>query len=418
MDLIHSRDIYYVTRDVLSGLDAGVMNHGNRTSYILYKMLLCSGQYEIRDIAKLCMVAGLHDIGAYKTDNLQDRLRYESKETLPHSIYGYLFLYYLTPLKEEARIILHHHTDHNRLPVSEYRYTDVTCYLNLAEKADIYSNALGWKFDPKMFDKQVGIKYSPKAMELLKEAIRKYNVIDVVRNGDYQKELDELFSHLSFSAEEKKNYLLGMMYCLGFRSEYTMLDMVTCVHIAEQLGEKFLLPREEEELLSYAAMLHDAGMCAVPKEIIEAPRKLTDEEMDRLRAHVSMDEKILKGRLEERCLEVILAHHERGDGSGYPKGLMADSFSRPAKILQVADTVTGLINPRSFREPRTKEEVISILNEEAAKGRLDLNAVRSFISFYDKIMDGVQKKNAETLGMYHKLQDSYELIYKQIGREK
>ena len=415
-NLIHSKDIFYVMKDVLKLLDPKVMNHGQRTAYILYKMLQCSGRYEMYEIAEFALIATLHDIGAYKTDYLQDQLRYESKDYMPHSIYGYLFMMHLTPFEDRSKILLYHHTDFNQVPQNGYEFQDIIYYLNVAEKMDIYSNILGAKFDYMMFQKQAGTKYSPKALDLLYQAQRKYNVFEKLNSGDYRNELSELFDYLIFTNEEKKGCLLGLIHCVSFRSEYTMVDMVTCVHICEQIGEKLLLSQDDMDLLYFAAMLHDGGMCAISREISEAPRRLTDEEMGHLRTHVAIMDDILQGRISEECLEIISAHHERCDGSGYPNHLKANQMNRLQNILQVADTVTGLTNPRSYREPKTKDQVITILKEEADKGKYNKEIVRTFINFYDKIMDGVRVKNEETLSTYRRLVDNYEITYKQINK--
>ena len=73
MELIHSKDIYYVIRDVLKLLDPKIMNHGERTAYILYKMLSLESGLEMYQVAELALIATLHDIGAYKTDYQKDR---------------------------------------------------------------------------------------------------------------------------------------------------------------------------------------------------------------------------------------------------------------------------------------------------------------------------------------------------------
>lgn len=416
MKLVHSKDIYYIVRDVLKCLDPKVMNHGARTSYILYRMLQCMDKYEMYEIAEFGFIATLHDIGAYKTDYMQDQLKYETKDFMPHSVYGYLFLLYLTPFKDRAKILLYHHTDYNQMPEMNYEFLDVIHCLNVAEKMDIYSNILGAKFDYMMFQKQANIKYSAKALDLLYQAEKKYQIFEKLSSGEYKQELSELYEYLIFTNEEKRDLLVGLMYCVGFRSEYTMLDTVTCTHIAEQLGEKLVLSKHESELLFYATLLHDCGMCAVSRDISEAPRKLTDEEMDTLRTHVAVSEELLKGRLDKEVLDILLAHHERADGSGYPKHLKDGQMTRLQRILQVADTITGLTNPRSYRDPKPKDLVINILREEADKGRLSKEVVRIAITYYDPIMEGVRIKSESMLSMYHKLQDNYDITYKQIKK--
>lgn len=417
MNLIHSKDMYYIIRDVLKLLDPRVMNHGTRTAYILYKMLQCTDKYEKYEVAELAMMATLHDIGAYKTDYLQDQLRYESRDYMPHSVYGYLFFLYMTPFRDRAKIILYHHTDYNQVQQTDYEFRDIIFYLNVAEKMDMYSNILGTKFDYMMFQKQAGTKYSAKALDLLYQAEKKYGIFDNLSNGKYLDELDELWSYLIFSDEEKEELLNALMHCVSFRSEYTMFDTVICSQVCDQIGEKLLLSRDELELLRYSVILHDAGMCGISKDIIEAPRRLTDEEMINLRTHVNLIEEVLKDRVPAEVMEIITAHHERGDGSGYPRRLKDYQMNRLQQILQVADTVTGLTAPRSYREPRTKDQVLSILKEEADKGKYNKEIIRAFTNFYDKIMEGAEGKSKLILSTYKKLEENYEATFKQINKQ-
>lgn len=413
-NLIHSRDTYYIVRDILKCLDSRVANHGERTAFILYNMLKCSSFFEEYELAELCMIAMMHDIGSYKTNPGEDMLKFESRECLPHTIYGYLFLLYLTPFKDRAKIILYHHTDFNKIVDNKYEYIDVVHFLHLAERVDLYSNALGNNFDYMMFNKQSGKEYSPKALDIFYQAVKKYDIFNKLSSGEYRNELERLWEYLIFTEEEKQSMILGLMYCMGFRSEYTMLDMVTCVGLCQQIGNILLLSENEMDILTLAATLHDAGMVGVPKDIIEAPRKLTDEEMTKLRTHVDVLDTMLKGRIDREVLDTISAHHERGDGSGYPKHMRDQQMTRLQRILQVADTVSALINRRSYREPMPKDTVIRILREEAEKGKLSREVVRTVITFYDKIMAGVQEKSDETLLMYRKLKDNYENTYRQI----
>ena len=418
MNLVHSKDIYYIFRDVMKCLDPKVMNHGARTSYILYRMLQCmeGKKFEMYEIAEFAFLATLHDLGAYKTNPGADQLAYETKDFMPHSIYGYLFLLYLTPFKDRDKIILYHHTDYEKVPKQAYEFNDIIHCLNVAEKMDMYSNILGSKFDYMMFQKHAGTRYSDKALGLLYQAEKKYDIFSKLSSGEYKNELAELYEYLIFTDEEKKEFLVGLMYIVGFRSEYTMLDSVTAIQIAESLGDRLMISEDEKEILFYATLLHDAGMCAISKDISEAPRKLTDEEMQTLRTHVEVVESILKGRIDEGVLDTIMAHHERGDGSGYPKRLKSDQMNRLMRILQVADTMTGLTNPRSYRDPKPKEVVINILKEEAEKCKLGKEVVRAATTYYDEIMAGVKQKSDEMLSMYRKLQDSYEATYKQTNQ--
>ncbi len=413
MKLVHSKDIYYIMRDILKCLDPRVVNHGQRTAYIMYTMLKTMNKYEMYELAELALIAMMHDIGAYETERDTEILQYETKDYMPHSIYGYLFLLYIMPFKDKARILLYHHTDYSKLQSLDYEYKMVIEFLNLAEKVDIYHNLLGSRFDSTFFSKHDGTRYSHRALTAFYQVLKKEDIIRKIESEEYLKELDELFSYLIFTNEEKKDSIDGLMYCVGFRSEYTMLDVVTCDNICHLLARKLNLSMEEEEKLHYAAVLHDAGMCAVSRDIIEAPRRLSDEEMTEMRHHVEIAEKILRGRFDDEVVDIIAAHHERGNGSGYPRGLREDQMSRMQKILQVADMITALTSTRSYREPKPKQQVIEILKSESSTGKLSSEVVRKFISSYDEIMDEVAVKNAQMMSTYNRLKENYKTTYEQ-----
>ena len=413
MNLVRSKDIYYIMRDVLELLDPRTVAHGQRTAYILYRMLKAKSRYEMYELAEFAMLAVFHDIGAFETDRGVDPIQYETREFMPHSIYGYLFFLYIMPFKDRAKILLYHHSEYAKLAKLNYEFKSIIDDLNVAEKVDVYFNLLGERFDPSVFKKQAGTKYSPDSLNLFYSVNDKYGVLDNIKSGAYLQELDELFEYLIFTNEEKKDSIAGLMYCVGFRSEYTMLDVVTCENICSQLSRRLSFTTEEEEKLHYAAILHDAGMCAVPQDIIEAPRKLTDEEMATMREHVNILDGILRGRFDQDVVDIIKVHHERGNGMGYPQGLDASQMTRLQKVLQVADTITGLTSVRSYRQPKSKEQVMEILKSEATSGKLNSEIVRKFTASYDEIMDAVKKKNDEMLTMYRKLRDNYKTTYEQ-----
>ena len=108
IEYITSKNLFSLICDTLRLLDESLVKHGVRVSYIMSKMLECKGGYEKYEIADFMLLAVLHDIGAYKTDDVRKQLSFEAKNPLPHSIYGYLFLKYLSPLEEQSKMILYH----------------------------------------------------------------------------------------------------------------------------------------------------------------------------------------------------------------------------------------------------------------------------------------------------------------------
>lgn len=420
MEYIKSRDIFVLMRDTLKLIHPRLMEHGSKVAYMVYKMLEEKGGYEEFELADIVMVATLHDIGAYKTEAgvLNDMLRYESRDSRAHTIYGYLFFKYLSPLEDLAKVIMYHHMDYEQLKNVDYEYKDLAAYINIAEKMDIYFSAMGSQFNMQMFHKQAGSKLSEEGLNLFYQVAKKYDIFEQMKTGEYKKELDYIIDFMLFSNEDKKKLLEMLMYCTGFRSEASVVDTITTVSICDELADRLHLLNEESEKLYYGALLHDLGMLVVPREIIDAPRKLNSEEIKVVRTHVNMADKLLSDVLRSDILSIVTAHHERLDGSGYPKKLKALQMNIEQRVLQVADTVTGMTNPRSYREPLHKDQIIDILNEEASKGHLDKNIVSMFINNYDDIMQSVQTGSAEIMKMYQTLNSQYNQVSKRFKMEK
>lgn len=109
-------------------------------------------------------------------------------------------------------------------------------------------------------------------------------------------------------------------------------------------------------------------------------------------------------------VDIALAHHERCDGSGYPKKLTDNQLSTEQKILQVADMVVALVHKRSYRKPMPKEKVIAILEEKASKNKLKRQVVSVVVQSYDRILSLVTEETAQVLQMYETLNRQYETI--------
>lgn len=418
MDYISSKNIFFLIRDTLKLMDARVIEHGSRVAYIVYKMLQCRGGLEDFEMADLAMLTTFHDIGVYKTDNPENMLRYEAKEYMPHCIYGYLFFKYLSPLESESRILLYHHTDYSKLIKLEVDedIKEFASYINIAEKMDIYNNAMGEKFDFMMFHKYAGNKLSKEGMDLFYQAVKRYDVLGKLKEGTYKQELNELFENLIFSNEDKRKYIQMLMYCIGFSSENYAVGSNACACIGVELGKKFMLSEREQEVLYYAALLHDIGMLTVPKEMINAPRRLTEEEMKVLRGHVWKTEELLRGRMKDEIVDLAISHHERSDGTGYPKHLTDGQQNKLQRIIQVADKVSAMSLEWTFRPARSKPEIIERLGQKAAKKKLNSQVTNTMLTFYDAIMGKAKTQVDEAMAMYKKLNEDYKRISIQFSK--
>ena len=145
--------------------------------------------------------------------------------------------------------------------------------------------------------------------------------------------------------------------------------------LAVALGREAGLDGERQHALRVAALLHDIGNIAVPASVLSKPAPLTETELALMRAHVEEGRQLLVDiDFGAPIADIVYQHHERYDGSGYPRGLKGEEILTEARILAIADTVEAMCSPRPYRPAAGMETAIDEINRGA--GRLyDLHLV-------------------------------------------
>jgi len=153
------------------------------------------------------------------------------------------------------------------------------------------------------------------------------------------------------------------------------------VGICDELG----LSHEEREVIRVAALLHDYGKIAIPDSMLKKTDKLTAHEYEYVKFHVNKTKEILdqinfEGPLKD-VPDIAAAHHERYDGTGYPKGMKGDEIPLGGRIIAVSDYFEALTANRYYNEPMPPEQVLEILKEK--KGSFfDSQIVDAFVNYY------------------------------------
>jgi diguanylate cyclase (GGDEF)-like protein/putative nucleotidyltransferase with HDIG domain len=148
--------------------------------------------------------------------------------------------------------------------------------------------------------------------------------------------------------------------------------------LARALGMSF----NEIQGVKTAALLHDIGKLAVPEHILSKPGPLTQEEFQKIRIHPQVGAEIISGvPFPYPVAPLILSHHERWDGKGYPAGLKGDEIPLGARILSVVDYFDALMSERPYHKAMSFDAAIGLLRQEAGKA-LDPHVVQTFIEMY------------------------------------
>jgi diguanylate cyclase (GGDEF)-like protein/putative nucleotidyltransferase with HDIG domain len=148
----------------------------------------------------------------------------------------------------------------------------------------------------------------------------------------------------------------------GSTPEHIRSIQLTAVMLAEACG----LPEEEVQGVRTAALLHDIGNMAVPEHILSKRDPLTPEEYERMKIHTRVGAEILANvPFGAPVAELVLHHHERWDGLGYPAGLRGEAIPLGARILAIADCYSTLQADRPYRAKRSKVEAVRLLKEFA-----------------------------------------------------
>ena len=236
--------------------------------------------------------------------------------------------------------------------------------------------------------------------------VKAYN--DHMRN--YQKELEaevaKRTEQLRLAFEKIKTASLDTIYRLSRAAEYK--DEDTGAHIlrmsnysaavARRMGQN---DRTVESIL-YAAPMHDVGKIGTPDRILLKPGKLDADEWKIMKQHTTIGGNILGGsnagfiRLAEM---IALTHHEKWDGSGYPKGLKASKIPLAGRIVAIADVFDALTSKRPYKQPFSLEKSYGIIKE--GKGNhFDPNVVDAFFAIEDEILSIKEKYEDEKESLF------------------
>lgn len=173
---------------------------------------------------------------------------------------------------------------------------------------------------------------------------------------------------LSAPRREYHDALSSLVAAVNGHDTYTGGHSCRVSDYSAALGRIMGLPRPEVAFLRQAGLVHDIGKIGIPDRVLRKKGKLTDEELHLIRLHPILGASILSRFPNmERMIPVVLHHHERWDGSGYPSGLSSIDIPRESRIIFVADAFDAMTTDRPYGEILSTEEALAELRHCAGR---------------------------------------------------
>lgn len=181
----------------------------------------------------------------------------------------------------------------------------------------------------------------------------------IQQNRSLQAQNDELqnaYSKLNYSY---KNTMSALSNAVDARDPYTSGHSERVATISLEIGKRLGLNEETLEKLEIAALFHDIGKLGIPDNILLKPGKLDEIEFGKIKEHPSIGVNILKNiDFLKDAIPIILHHHEKYSGNGYPDGIIGNDIPLEARIICVADTYDAITSDRPYRKGMSHEDAI------------------------------------------------------------
>ncbi|MBD5087617.1 MAG: HD-GYP domain-containing protein [Clostridiales bacterium] len=216
------------------------------------------------------------------------------------------------------------------------------------------------------------IKKTPE-FKKFQEAFQKFNEdfkkqVSII-SGKLKEPINEkkLFSSMKSILDNTRNgiHIMHMMHCMRDSDDVTYTHSLNVALLCNAFGHWLKYSEEDIHALTLAGLLHDIGKLTVPSAIMMKPSTLTPMEFELIKNHPKEGYLLLESeKLDKRIKLAVLQHHERIDGTGYPKGLMDNDIDNFAQIVSIVDIYVAMISPRIYRRANCPFEAMSVFEQE------------------------------------------------------
>jgi diguanylate cyclase (GGDEF)-like protein/putative nucleotidyltransferase with HDIG domain len=235
-----------------------------------------------------------------------------------------------------------------------------------------------------------------KIVERIKESYSKEQVnalsVSISFGWDTKREVNEDILKILINAEDymykrkivesksmRGNIINTIINTLHEKNPREELHSKRVSEICQSIGKEMGFSDLQVNKLKIIGLLHDIGKITIEEGILNKPRKLTDHEWNKIKRHPDIGYRILSSSYDmEELADCILAHHEKWDGTGYPKGLKGEAIPIVARIITLADSYDAMTSERPYRNALNEEEIIEEIRKKAGK-QFDPEIARLFV---------------------------------------
>ena len=388
--------------------------HHEKVAYITYE-IVSKLNYTEQEKKTLIMAAALHDIGILnlehkKIDIIEEVELNDEEKILDHAKAGALLINKFQELfgfEGMEDLIQYHHTHWNNDQSKRYQGQKKrfgSHILHLADRVAILTKGDDYVLNQKddimnKIEAQTGSAFAPKLVEIIAEIAEKESfwlTLDTPKIIEKKlKKNKKVNLNVKLDIEQLLEVSEFFSQIIDLRSRFTFVHSQGVAAVSSKLAEKIGWSDRRIKKIKIAGYLHDLGKLTVPKEVLDKPGKLTNEEYKIIKSHTfhtyhSLD---MLGLTEIRNWAAF--HHERLDGTGYP--FKIKELSTGSRIMAVADVFTAITEDRPYRSGMKEKKAISVLKSMAEDSKLDKELVNIVIDSYQEfnnLRDDIQVKHS------------------------
>ncbi len=402
----NSSTVLKYLRKVLNEINNEYVDSGLRAAFIMKRF---ASKYKIDEeyASKLVLLCTLKDIGSFYHDSIIDK-------TNPALVAAssYSFLKHCSPLGNSAKPLLFYGAKYMEgLDDEDYYFGLLITLIDQVVRYNFLEYTLDEIADMLLEDKTN--KYHPDQIKKLLKLLRSEEDIFIKlnqKNSLFVHEVTSYIQHANYTDKELLEYIDMTNFSFEFHNHETLAHTVTVAVIAKELAKLSRLTESQINCIELASLVHDIGKMRIPVSILCKPGKLEDDEYEIMKKHVVYTKEIIEGCFSYKIVDIAANHHERIDGSGYPRGLRARDLSIGDKIISVADVASALYCKRSYKQSFPKEKIIEIMEEDARLGKQDARITAHLIDNFDFIMEQAAIKEKEVLDKKAAMEEEFEAL--------